>query len=195
MILKFIATLIAAGFSISALAMEPLRVITPADQDYGFYSSAVNMDQKLVDNGWISVYADFNQWNVYGRIVQLRDGSTSNPYNLVLTVNGNLYYVDAVLNSVDSFKIRRRWRSNPEPGIFLRVEGKRLNPENGFTEAVQVWIKVATPEGRVLPVLKLMEGNYDLAESNSAEDMIVPAVWDGYRPGQPNPGPFLPPPL
>lgn len=195
MFLKLIAFAIAAGFSISVSAMEPLRVITPADQDYGFYSAAVNMDQKLVDNGWISVYADFNQWNVYGRIVQLRDGSTSNPFNLVLTVNGNLYYVDAVLNSVDSFKIRRRWLNNPEPGVFIRVAGKRLNPEDNTLEAVQVWIKVATPEGRVLPVLKLMEGNYDLAENSATEDLIQPAVWEGYTPGQPNPGPFLPPPL
>ncbi len=130
MFLKILSAAIAAGFSMSVYAMEPLSVITPADQTYGFYSAAVNMDQKLINDGWVGIYADFNQWNVYGRIVQLRDGSTSNPYNLVVSVNGNLYYVDALLNSVDSFKIRRRWRNNPEPGIFLRIEGQRLNPED-----------------------------------------------------------------
>lgn len=189
--LNFFALALAASFSISALAMEPLYAISPNDRDYGFYSGIVNMDQKLVNDGWVSTYSDFNQWNVSGRVVPLRDGSSSNPFNLVVSVNGNLYYVDAVLNTVDNFKIRRRWRDNPEPGVFLRIEGMRLNPEDGSREQVQLWIKISTPEGRALPVLKLLEGNYDLA---GVDGSLIPAVWDGYTPGQPNPGPLLPPP-
>jgi hypothetical protein len=191
-ILKISALAAVCSVSGFALAMEPLVAISPADQDYSYYSAVVNLDQKMVNDGFVGTYSDFNMFNVNGRIVPLADGSPSNPYNLVVTVNGNLYYVDAILNTVDSFKIRRRWKNNPEPGVFLRIEGRRVNPEDGHSEIVQVWIKIATPEGRALPVLKLLEGNYDLSEAPAT---VQPAYWEGYVPGQGNPGPILPPPL
>lgn len=183
---KSLVLAVASLIGLSAFAMEPLEVISQRDQDYNFYSAAVNMDQKMVNDGLIKIYSDFNMFNVSGRIVPIADGSPSNPYNMVLTVNGNLYYVDSILNSVDSFKIRRRWKNNPEPGVFIRIEGRRVNPEDGHVGYVQVWIKIATPEGRALPVLKVLEGDYDLAEA--------PAVFQpaSYLPG--NPGPILPQP-
>ncbi len=192
-------------------AMEPLTVISPLDEDYNYYSGVVNMDQKLVNEGLIGVSTEYDMFNVTGRVVAIADGTRVNPYNrlnpynLVLTVNGNLYYVDSILNRVDSFKIRRRWANNPEPGVFLRIEGRRLNPDDGRSEVATVWIKIATPEGRALPVLKVLEGDYDLAD-NSAPSLYQPASmmldqlekpWPGpYGPysGEGNPGPLLPPP-
>lgn len=194
---KILTCLVAVTFGSFALAMEPLKVITPDDQEYGYYSQVVNIDQKLVNDGLIGLYSDFNMFNVTGRVVSIADGSRSNPYNLVLTVNGNLYYVDAILNTVDNFKIRRRWTNNPEPGVFLRIEGRRVNPEDGVSEQVQVWIKIATPEGRALPVLKLLEGNYDLSsEKNLKLGMpVATPLWPKViQAGEGNPGPILPPP-
>jgi hypothetical protein len=189
-IVKLLAIIIALSFGNLALAMEPLKAISPDDPDFTFYSNVVNIDQKLVNDGWISLYSDFNMFNVNGRAVAITDGSRSNPYNLVLTVNGNLYYVDAILNTVDNFKIRRRWANNPEPGVFLRIEGQRVNPEDGVSELVQVWIKIATPEGRALPVLKLLEGNYDLSGERNLKLGMAKVV----QVGEGNPGPVLPPP-
>jgi len=174
-ILKGFALTLASVFSIGAFAMEPLVAIGSDDQDYEYYSSVLNLDQNLVNKGIVGIYSDFNMFNVSGRAVVVADGTPSNPYNLVLAVNGNLYYVDILLNSVDSFKIRRRWKNNPEPGVFLRIEGTRVNPEDGRAEVVQVWIKISTPEGRALPVLKLLEGNYDLA-SAPTEDKLIHVV-------------------
>ncbi len=163
-ILKFFIFVLAASFSNFALAMIPLHRIALNDPSYSFYSAVANVDQKLVNDGWIGgKYAEFNQWNVQGRIVPVRDGSSSNPINLVVSVNGGIYYVDGILRNVKEYKIRRRWRNNPEPGIFLRIEGERLNPEDGIMEQVTLWLKIATPEGRSLPVLDLLEGDFDLA--------------------------------
>lgn len=148
--------------SASAYAFEPLQAIERGDEDYAYYLSVINMDQRLIDKGVITESAEINHFNIRGRIVPLRDGSIVNPLNLILMVNGNLYYVDSIMNRVDSFKIRRRWRNNPEPGVFLRIAGSRHNPETDADEAVQLWIKVSTNEGRALPVLKLFEGNFDL---------------------------------
>jgi hypothetical protein len=170
--MKILTALVALTFSNFVLAMEPLKAISPEDQDYGYYSQVVNIDQKLVNDGLIGLYSDFNMFNVTGRAVLIADGSPSNPFNLVLTVNGNLYYVDTILNTVDNFKIRRRWTNKPEPGVFLRIEGRRVNPEDGVSESVQVWIKIATPEGRALPVLKLLEGNYDLSSEKNMEQRM-----------------------
>ena len=161
-ICKVSALATAALFSTFSLAMEPLKAIDPNDEEYDYYSSVIAIDQKLVNEGMIGVYADFNVFNVNGRVVPINDGSVANPYNLVVSVNGGLYYVDAILNTVTSYKLRRRWVNNPEPGVFLRIEGTRVNPEDFTSEVVTLWIKIATPEGRALPVLKVLEGNYDL---------------------------------
>ena len=193
-ITKILAAFVALTFGSFALAMEPLKVITPDDQEYGYYSDVVNVDQKLVNDGLIGVYSDFNMFNVTGRVVSIADGSPSNPYNLVLMVNGNLYFVDAILNTVDNFKIRRRWTNNPEPGVFLRIEGSRVNPEDGASELVQVWIKIATPEGRALPVLKLLEGDYDLSSEKKLKLGLPVAspLWQKvFQAGEANPGPIL----
>jgi hypothetical protein len=82
-------------------------------------------------------------------------------------VNGNLYYVDTILtrllpdeNGVN-FKLRRRWKNNPEPGIFVRVAGTRFNPIESKEEYTQIWIKIAETDGTSIPVLRVTEGNWD----------------------------------
>jgi hypothetical protein len=159
---KVLVLAFTALFSTLAFAVEPLRAIDYDDVDYGYYSAIVAMDQKMVNEGMINGYTDYNLFKVNGRAVALADGSVSNPYNLVLTVNGNLYYVDAILSSINNFKLRRRWKSNPEPGVFLRIEGTRIHPEDFTVDKVTLWIKIATPEGRALPVLTVLEGDFDL---------------------------------
>jgi len=159
---KITALTIAALFSTVVLAVEPLRAISVNDEDYDYYSAVAEVNQKLVNEGMISNFTDFDMFNVRGRIVDLADGSLANPYNLVITVNGNLYYVDAIMSRVTNYKIRRRWVNNPEPGVFLRIQGTRINTDDYSTEKVTLWIKIATPEGRALPMLKVLEGNFDL---------------------------------
>ena len=107
-----------------------------------------------------------------GRMTLIADGSLEYPYNVILEVglypNTNLYYIDTILSRILAdengmhFKIRRRWKNNPEPGIFLRIEGTRFNPVRGYEEVVQIWVKYADTQGNALPVLKTFEGNYDL---------------------------------
>lgn len=160
--LKSLILVLAGMLGSSAFAFEPLVAFCPQDPDYGYYSSVLAVDQKLVNEGVVTSYTDIDLFNVNGRIVTVVDGSLANPMNLVLGANGNMYYIFANLNSVDNFKIRRRGTNNPEPGVFLRVEGTRRDERTFRIAPITVWIKIATPEGRALPVLKVFEGDYDL---------------------------------
>lgn len=159
---KALIMALAAGFSWSALAVEPLVVMDPRDPDYSYYVDYVRLDDKTIAPHQWRIYADIDMFGVSGRVVPIEDGQGPNILNLVFAVNGGVYYVDSGLSDIHSFKIRRRWEAFPEPGVFVRVEGIRFNPRIARNVPVQVWIKIATPDGRGLPILKTFEGNWDM---------------------------------
>lgn len=137
---------------------------TPAYNEY----MEILANAESGNGGMNDEYVDFNNFNVSGRMVAIRDGLPENPYNILISVNGKVFYVDVLAHSIlpdgngIKYKIRRRHANNPEPGVFIRLDIERLNPQTRRIEPTQVWMKVATPEGRVLPVMKVLEGNYDL---------------------------------
>lgn len=153
---------LAAAFSWSALAIEPLHLIDPRDAEHSYFVDYVRLDHKTIAPNQWRIYADIDHFGLGGRVVPIEDGQAPNFLNLVFAVNGGVYYVDALLSDISSFKIRRRWEAFPEPGIFVRVEGTRFNPRIRADLPVQMWIKIATPEGFALPVFRTFEGNYDL---------------------------------
>ncbi len=154
--------------SSAALAMEPLVAIDRQDPDYNYYASILSPSRDMVKSGLVlEGVAYWDNFATVGRIAAINDGTYEYPYNLVLNVNGNLYYVDAILSRVLAdengvrFKIRRRWKNNPEPGVFIRVAATRFNPVQSIDEYTQLWIKIAEVDGKSIPVLKVIEGNFD----------------------------------
>lgn len=161
------AALFMAAAPALATNVYEVPAIKPGTASYNEYMSIISNADKGND-GLNDEYIDFNNFNVAGRIVPVRDGLPENPYNIVILVNGRLFYVDLFAHALVAdrngirFKIRRRLANNPEPGVFIRLEIVRLNPDSRRVEPTQVWLKVAGPEGRVLPVMKVLEGNFDL---------------------------------
>lgn len=156
------------AYVMGANAMEPGVAISPADVDYNYYSDILNPNQDYVKSGLVlDGVAQWDVFNTQGAIAAINDGSYDYPYNVVLKVNGNLYYVDTILtrllpdeNGVN-FKLRRRWKNNPEPGVFVRIAGTRFNPIESKEEYTQIWIKIAETNGTSIPVLRVTEGNWD----------------------------------
>jgi hypothetical protein len=154
--------------STSLFAMIPNRAIGPQEEDYEYYMSIIRKESRHREEGRISNHTDYDVFNVHGRIVPYATSNPTNPINLVMTVNGNLYYVDTILSSLKTpngamtFKARRRWKNNPEPGVFIVVEGKRTEVETGEDVPIQIWMKVATTDGHALDELVLLEGNFEL---------------------------------
>lgn len=156
------------AYVMGANAMEPGVAISPADVDYNYYSQLLEQNQNHVKSGLVlGGVAEWTVFNTVGSIAAINDGSYDYPYNVVLRVNGNLYYVDTILSTVMPdengvmFKIRRRWNNNPEPGVFIRIAGTRFNPIQSIYEYTQIWIKIADTKGNSIPVLRVTEGNWD----------------------------------
>lgn len=151
-----------AGFSCSALAMQPLQIMDPRDPDFPFYLAYVRLEDKTIAPNQLRLYADISEFGVTGRVVPIQEVQGTNFLNLVLAVNGGVYYVNSMLSDISSFKLRRRWEGYPGPGIYIRVEGTRYSLRMQTHFPIQLWIRIATPDGQALPHLSTFEGNYDL---------------------------------
>jgi hypothetical protein len=150
--------------------MEPLVAMDQKnDEDFRYYTGVINREQTFIDQGLIDgrVWIWENIFDTYGEAVWIKDGSPEYPYNLVVRAQGRLYYIDTIFTSILSdekgtqLKLRRRWANDPAPGVFIRLEGTRFNPDIGMEEYTQLWVKIAETDGSPLRVLELFTGNYD----------------------------------
>jgi hypothetical protein len=153
-------------FTLPGFAAEPLHVIAPSDPDYSYYRRAVDLDEDYVRQDLIGPYADFDTSKIFkdvpgsnpirGRFVIFNDGNPYNPVNLVVSLNGALYYIDSDLSSFDSkFSLRRVW--DDDAGIFLIFHGHRSGANQGEIRDIEIHLKIATPGGRVLKILGYQE--------------------------------------
>ena len=149
---------------VNAYAMIPLEAIDPVEdaENFYFYESIA-----LGTSGEPSAYlGNVFETPLYVYAAIYENGTAENPYNLVLNVNGNVYYVDTLLSSVVGdengvkVKIRRRWE-NPGEGIFLRLEGTRTNPETGEVVYRQLWVKIGERNGASIQTLEVFQGDFD----------------------------------
>ena len=158
---------IAAVFMAPAWAARPLVAISPEDPDYSYYKQAADLDSQLWAGQLIRFYADYDSSMLFktvadslpvsGRVVAFLDGQPRNPGNVVLTVNGQLYYVNTGLARMkEKFSLVRRWEKD-NPGIFLIVRGFRAGALRSELIPVKIMIRIATARGQVLPVLGYSE--------------------------------------
>jgi len=153
-------------FTANAFAQETFPAIPPSHPDHDYYQRAADIDQafvneRLIDN-WFPYDSDAvlrrvpGQAPVEGRIVTLLDGPKINPRNLVLTVNGRLYYVRTDLNAIGKITLVRRWQKD-EDGFFLVMRGERLGGQIGEHARVTITLRLADRRGVALPEVEYVE--------------------------------------
>lgn len=170
MIKKVLASFaLVIGFSANAVEFFP--EISPAHPDYVYYFRAVNLDQEyiaqhLIDTTYHNYSSDLffkaipNAAPVYGKVVQILDGSRLNPRNLVLTVDEGIYYVRTELAAIHPrLSMARRWKWNVEvpPGIFLLVRGYRAGALPGEMIPVLISLRIAETNGQPLKAIEYYE--------------------------------------
>jgi hypothetical protein len=149
----------------AALAVTPLRAISPLDADFDYYNRAAELDQEYFNEELIESYSDFDSRKYFrplprgravaGRAVLFLDGTKLNPKNLVINTNGALYYVNIELSSVvQPLQITRRWDN---PGYFLVVRGFRSGALQNERQKLKIMIKVADLRGVPLTDLEYAE--------------------------------------
>lgn len=164
-----VAVVLTAGSS--ALAQELFPRIHPGHPDYELYRRAIKMDAELIrDNVIADVSYTFNSATmlkpvkgatpVAGRIVRILDGTTLNPHNALLSINGAIYHVRTEVAALqDRITVARRWVVNrgAKPGLFLVFRGYRAGALRGELIPVLMNIRIAETDGRVLENLEYFE--------------------------------------
>lgn len=163
-----VAAVLLVLFTVNAFAQETFPAIPPSHPDRAYYQRAADVDPGLVNqhliDSWFPYDSDLvlrrvpGQAPVEGRIVTLLDGPKINPRNLVLTVNGRLYYVRTDLNAIDERRITlaRRW-TRDENGFFLVVRGERLGEQPGEHARVTITLRIADQRGVPLSAIEYVE--------------------------------------
>ena len=167
---KFALTVL---FVVSAFAnaAETFPEIQPGDADYNYYRKAINMDQDFIANHVIdNVSYNYSSKlffksipgtrEVYGRVVQMFDGTRLNPGNLVISVDENLFYIRADLNKmVPRVSMARRWKDNngEPPGIYLIIRGYRAGALAGEIIPLTIDIRISDTSGRPLAAVEYYE--------------------------------------
>lgn len=152
-------------FGTKAWAARPLVSIPVSDPDHRYYSRAIDMDLSYRTQGLIGPHTDYNfsgnhpeLGSLAGKIVVFNNGPKVNSKNLVLTVNGHLYFVETHFNEIYSryhgkpFRIRRNWIKD-EMGIFLLMKGSRRDPRSRLRVPIEITIKIGTSDAQALPEL------------------------------------------
>ena len=162
-----IAMLMAFCMAAPAFAARPLAAISTDDPDHSYYKAAIDLDQSYWARNLIRFYAEYDSselfrstvdsMSVTGRVVAFLDGQPRNPANVVISVNGVLYYVNTGLARMqEKFSLVRRWEKD-NPGIFLIVRGARAGALRSELVPVKIMIRIATARGELLPVLGYSE--------------------------------------
>lgn len=166
-----LASLAALLISSSAFAVEFYPEITSRDADFTYYSKAAQIDREYVANhlieaAYYNYSSDFffkklpNTTPVGGRLVQLLDGPRLNPRNVVLTVNGKLFFVRTELSEFHSrVSMARRWNDNDgePPGIYVIVRGYRAGELPGQRIPLTIDLRVSDTNGKALEYIEYYE--------------------------------------
>jgi hypothetical protein len=159
--------LVAATAAASAFAIDTYPEIRPLDARYTYYKRAADLDPVYVQKNQIGFFKDYNSFlllkpvpesaPVVGRVVQFVDGEAPNPRNIVLTVNGKLFYVQTDLAAMgERVTMVRRWNKD-DNGIFLIFRGFRAGASPRELMRVTVTLRIATTAGSVLPAIEYYE--------------------------------------
>jgi hypothetical protein len=139
--------LIALTFTTPLFAAEHFRPITVGDASFPYYQAVINGDPRVAADSIL----DYNFKGAVGRVVSVKSGDAVNPLNIVLSVNGILFYVPVRLATMDGIlSFRRRW--DDDPGIFLIVRGYRRGP-NAELVRTACQLKIANTSAMTLPAV------------------------------------------
>jgi hypothetical protein len=137
------------NFGTAAFADGIYHPLNPGAPGYKLYSAVAAEDQGLLDSGVISTFADFQFKGAGGRFVSFWTDGPASTLNVVLVLNEGLFLIPLQFANMDAnLSFRRRW--DDDPGIFMIVNGSRLDPKTGKLARISAQLKIAKTNGNSL---------------------------------------------